>query len=179
VAEVLEEPERARRAHPRLLVVDDHRRVRVDAAQVEEVIDDPHERFQRPGIRVDKRETPEIEVHGARHVPRGEILGGPQIDDERLRWTAERVEQLGGRGEQLGVRVAGHPASLHPAWGERNGPPSRRRRFGASAITLAKAEASRRSGERVKRTLRGAGGDRREAAAPSATFDRLHLCVAK
>jgi AcrR family transcriptional regulator len=52
-----------------------------------------------------------------------------------------------GIGEIVRTQVRLFCSGIH----ERNGPPSRRRRFGASAVASAEAEASRRSGERVKR----------------------------
>ena len=69
VAEVLEEPERARGAHARLLVVDDDRRRRVDAVDREHVLDHPHERLERRRIGVDQADAPQIEVDGAGDVP--------------------------------------------------------------------------------------------------------------
>ena len=62
MAEVLEKPERARRAHAGLLVVDDDRRRRVDAARGEQVLDHPHERLERRRVGVDQADAEQIEV---------------------------------------------------------------------------------------------------------------------
>ena len=64
--------------------------------------------LQRRRVGVDEREAPQIEVHGAGDVPGGEILGWPQIDEERLGVPFEDLVESGGRGEQLGVGKTGH-----------------------------------------------------------------------
>jgi hypothetical protein len=82
MSEVLEEPEGARGTETGLIVVDDDRRIRGHAAQVEQVIDHPHERLQRRRVGVDQRDAPQIEVDGAWDMTGGEILRRPKIDDE-------------------------------------------------------------------------------------------------
>ena len=74
MAEVLEEPECACSPDPRLVVIDNDRRSACDAAQIEQVIDHPHERLQGRGIGVDERDAPQVQVHGAGNVAVREIL---------------------------------------------------------------------------------------------------------
>src|SRR5919109_301707 len=54
VTEILQEPEGPRRANSRVLVVHDDRPRRVDTVNREHVLDHPHERVERSGIRVDE-----------------------------------------------------------------------------------------------------------------------------
>ena len=68
-----------------------------DAAQVEQVIDHPHERLQGRGIRVDERDAPQVQVHRAGNVAVREILGRTKVDDQRRRGTRlERVARSAG-----------------------------------------------------------------------------------
>ena len=90
VAEVLEKPERARGAHPGVLLVDDDRTIGRHAAERKQVPDHPHERAQRRLARVDQTHAPEIEMDRGRQMPAREVLGRPQIDDQRLRLLAPR-----------------------------------------------------------------------------------------
>ena len=76
MAEVLEEPERARGAHARLLVVDDDRGCRIDAVHGEHVLDHPHEGLERRRVGVDQAHAPQVEVDRARNVAGGIGSGG-------------------------------------------------------------------------------------------------------
>ena len=96
VSEVLEKPECARGAHARLIVVDDDRRRGIDAAQVEEMIDHPHERAERRRIGIDQRHAPQIEVDGARNVTVREILRRTQVQDQRRPVTLQRLGKIAG-----------------------------------------------------------------------------------
>ena len=108
VPEVFEEPERAGGAHTRLLVVDDHRRLGIDAAQIEEVIDDPHERFQGARVGIDERQTPQVEMHRTGHVAGGVVLSWTQIDHKRPGRAAEGRLQRRRGGQQMSVWVRVH-----------------------------------------------------------------------
>ena len=83
MTEVLEKPERARRAHAGVLFVDDDRPIGRHAAERKQVTDHPHERAQRRLARVDEAQAPEIEVQRAGNLPARELLRGPEIQDER------------------------------------------------------------------------------------------------
>jgi hypothetical protein len=83
------------------------------------VLDDPEERPHRRRIGVDQADAVEIEVHGAGDGAARELLGRPEVDDER-RGGAGRpgprrqpLVQRGRRDEQLrvGVTVGRHDAA--------------------------------------------------------------------
>ena len=111
MAEVLEKPERAGGANPRLIVVDDDRRRRLDAAGREQVLDHPHERLERRRVGVDEADAEQIEMNGAVDVSGGVGLGRPEVDEQgtgRAR-LADGSRQFLGRDQQLGVRIPFHP----------------------------------------------------------------------
>ena len=76
---------------------------RIHPAQVEEVVDHPHERAQRRRIGVDQRDAPQVEVHRARDVAGGEILRRSQVEDQRAAVAAELLGEGTGRCQELGV----------------------------------------------------------------------------
>src|SRR6185503_10232346 len=103
--------------HARLLVVDHDRRRSLDAAQLEQVIDHPHERPERRRIGVDERHAPEIEVHRAGNVAGGEVFRRTEIDQEGFRRLFERRAQGVRRGQQMGIGVVGHGDKVLPPKG--------------------------------------------------------------
>ena len=114
----IEKPERAGGANARLIVVDNDRRRRLDAASREQVLDHPHERLERRRVGVDQADAEEVEMNGAGDVSGGVGLGRPEIEEQgagRAR-LADDSRQFLGRDQQLGVRIPFHPAIVQHSW---------------------------------------------------------------
>ena len=86
MAEILEEPERARGADAGLLVVDDDRDVVASTPCIASTCSIIHmNAFEGSGIRVRQAHTPQIEMERTRDVTRGVGIRWPEVEDqERL-----------------------------------------------------------------------------------------------
>ena len=111
MAEVLEEPERARRPDAGLEVVDDHGAIREHAPEFEDVVDHPQEGPERGRIGVDEAVAPQVDVGRSREVAASEVRRRPAIEQQRgLRARDGVPDEFRGqrlrRDEQVGAGVA-------------------------------------------------------------------------
>jgi hypothetical protein len=77
---MFQKPEGASRSNTGLLVVHDNGSGSIDAVHGEDVLDHPHECFQRRRVRVDQADAPQIEVDRRRDVSGSVRLGRTQIE---------------------------------------------------------------------------------------------------
>ena len=84
MAEVLQEPNAARRAHAGVVFVEDDFLCLADAAQLEHMVDHEHKGLERRVAGVDQTQAEEIEMSGAGNMALGVVFGWSGVDDAEI-----------------------------------------------------------------------------------------------